>query len=139
MIKNKFEIARNTKMSDEEFQILTLIYPVFLVATADGTFDEVEKKLISEILFNFLNPIYGDKITDLQYESLIENFLEDFDFLIQNKKEFHTHFLSMLSDFDSNVRKSISNLLIEIADASDGIQENELIAINSLNEILLEN
>ena len=61
-IFNKFKEEVNTEISFEEFQILILIYPVFLVAIADGTFDNEEKEFIKEILLNFLRPLYMTKL-----------------------------------------------------------------------------
>lgn len=131
-MKALFEKSRNTEMSEEEFKVLILTYPVFLVAKADGTFDEEEKQLLSTILINFLNPLYGDKINKEQYDSLIFNYLEDFDFLYKNEETFKIGFLNELKEFDKNVKDSISSLLNEIGEISNGIDENELKVIEEL-------
>lgn len=137
-MKALFEKSRNTEMSEEEFKVLILTYPIFLVAKADGTFDEDEKQLLSTILFNFLNPLYGDKINKEQHDSLIVNYLEDFEFLYKNEEIFKTGFLNELKEFNQNVKDSISSLLNEIAEISDGINENELKVIEELKSEYLK-
>jgi hypothetical protein len=137
-MKALFEKSRNTEMSEEEFKVLILTYPIFLVAKADGTFDEDEKQLLSTILLNFLSPLYGDKIDKEQYDSLIVNYLEDFEFLYKKEETFKTGFLNELKEFNQNVKDSISSLLNEIAEISDGIDENELKVIEELKSEYLK-
>lgn len=124
-MKSKFEEARNTKMSDEEFKVLVLSYPIFLVAKADGEFDEDERNLLSTILFNFLNSIYGENIDSKGYDNLISNYLDDFEFLHKNESNFKNNLLEELKSFDKIVKDSISDLLNEIANISGGIHESE--------------
>ncbi len=137
-MKALFEKSRNTEMSEEEFKVLILTYPIFLVAKADGTFDEEENQLLSTILLNFLNPLYGDKINKEQYDSLIVNYLEDFEFLYKNEETFKSGFLNELKQFNQNVKDSIISLLNEIAEISDGIDENELKVIKELKSEYLK-
>jgi hypothetical protein len=68
-MKNTIEKLRGTKISDDEYKIFILTYPLFLIAIADGTFDPEEKDFMKNILYNFLNPLYNDNITHEQYES----------------------------------------------------------------------
>ncbi|MBU3660652.1 MAG: TerB family tellurite resistance protein [Flavobacteriales bacterium] len=131
-IFNKFKKEVNTEMSFEEFQILILIYPVFLVAIADGTFDNEEKEFIKEILLNFLRPLYKDEINDEQYEILVLNYLDDLTFLNQNKVKYDTDFLTVLSTFDLEIKNSISELLNDVANASGGLSEEENQVIETL-------
>lgn len=137
-MKKIFERSRNTEMSEEEFKVLILTYPIFLVAKADGTFDEEEKELLSTILLNFLNPLYGENINKEQYDSLIYNYLEDFEFLSKNEDTFKVEFLSELKEFDKNVKDSIVSLINEIAEISNGIDENELKVIEEIKSEYLK-
>ena len=137
-MKEIFEKSRNTQMSEEEFKVLILTYPIFLVAKADGSFDEEEKQLLTAILFNFLNPLYGDKINKEQYDSLILNYIEDFEFLNKNEGTFKIRFLNELKEFDKSVKDSISSLLNEIAEISNGIDENEFKVIEELKSEYLK-
>jgi hypothetical protein len=128
----KFKEEVNLEMTFEEFQILILIYPVFLVAIADGTFDNDEKEFIKEILLNFLRPLYNDEINDEEYENLVENYLADLEFLNQNKAQYEDDFLKALSSFDSEIKNSISELLNDVANASGGLSEEENQVIETL-------
>jgi hypothetical protein len=134
-MKAKFEESRKTKMSDEEFKILVLTYPVYLVAKADGNFDEDEKDLLSTILYNFLNSLYGENVSEEGYENLISNYLEDFNYLTENESIYKNDFLQELKSFELTVKKSIHDLLNEIAGISGGIdtRESEMIAYISDN------
>jgi hypothetical protein len=129
---NKFKEEVKTEMTFDEFQILVLIYPVFLVAIADGTFDNDEKEFVKEILLNFLHPLYNDEINEEQYENLVDNYLADLAFLSKNKALFEKEFLIALSSFDSEIKNSISELLTDVANASKGLSEEEHLAIERL-------
>ncbi|MFN4235044.1 MAG: hypothetical protein ACK4IK_09595 [Bacteroidia bacterium] len=124
-LKQKFEKESNNSLTNDEFQILVLIYPVFLVANADGVFDEQEKDFVKEILFNFLNPIYKNELTNEQYDILIDNYISDLEFLKINKTSFHDEFLSILKNYDIEIKNSISGLLDDVANASGGLSDVE--------------
>lgn len=138
-MKTRFELKRSVKLTNEEFTILVLNYPIYLVATADGHFDDDEKELLGTILYNFLNPLYGDKVDEKGYENLINNYLEDFSFLKLHENEFKLNLLEELKVFDPEVRKSISELLNEIALISEDIAPEEKEIIDFLNKNYLLN
>ena len=132
LIYNKFKEELDTEMTFDEFQILVLIYPVFLVAIADGAFDNDEKEFVKEILLNFLHPLYNDEINDEQYENLVENYLTDLAFLNENKARYEDDFLRALSSFDLEIKNSILKLLTDVANASEGLSEEEIKIIESI-------
>ncbi len=132
LIYNKFKEELDTEMTFDEFQILVLIYPVFLVAIADGAFDNDEKEFVKEILLNFLHPLYNDEINDEQYENLVENYLTDLAFLNENKARYEDDFLRALSSFDLEIKNSILELLTDVANASEGLSEEEFKIIESI-------
>jgi hypothetical protein len=138
-MKTRFELKRAVKLTNEEFTILVLNYPIYLVATADGHFDDDEKELLSTVLYNFLNPLYGDKVDESGYKNLIDNYLEDFSFLNLHESEFKLNLLEELKAFDIDVKKSISELLNEIASISEGIAPEEKEMIDFLNQNYLLN
>ena len=138
-MKTRFELKRAVKLTNEEFTILVLNYPIYLVATADGHFDDDEKELLSTVLYNFLNPLYQDKVDESGYKNLIDNYLEDFSFLNLHESEFKLNLLEELKAFDMDVKKSISELLNEIASISEGIAPEEKEMIDFLNQNYLLN
>ncbi len=131
-LKQKFEETSTNVLSLEEFQILVLIYPVFLVASADGTFDDDEKSFIKEILLNFLTPLYKDELSEQEYDNLTGNFLLDLEFLNSNQEKFKKEFLEAIRFFDYDIRESISELLNDVAQTSGGLSEQENIVIKSI-------
>jgi hypothetical protein len=128
-MKNTIENLRGTKISDDEYKIFILTYPLFLIAVADGTFDPTEKDFMKNILYNFLNPLYKDNITHEQYESLIDNYILDFEALLRSNNH-KAEILTEFSKFDQEVKNAILELLNEVANISDGISEQEKLEIS---------
>lgn len=128
-MKNTIENLRGTKISDDEYKIFILTYPLFLIAVADGTFDPTEKDFMKNILYNFLNPLYKDNITHEQYESLIDNYILDFEALLRSNNH-KAEILIEFSKFDQEVKNAILELLNEVANISDGISEQEKLEIS---------
>lgn len=125
---NHYKKVRGVEVSFEEFQILILAYPIFKVANADGSFDHDESLLLKEILMNFLTEIYGENLTDSDKNNLAELYIEDLMF-VNSSEQFNQEFLNSLSAFQKEIKNSVSSLLIEIAEVSGGLdeQENEMI------------
>lgn len=125
----EFKHARQSDLSLEEFQILVLSYPIFKVANADGNFDKEETQLLTEILINFLSEIFADNLTEEDQKKLAQLYIEDLLFIKSNNQKFDLPLLNSLSSFSIEIKKSIANLLLEIAEVSDGLdkQENEMI------------
>jgi uncharacterized tellurite resistance protein B-like protein len=123
-MKEQFEKKRNTKLSDQEFSILILMYPIFSVAISDGTFDKEEENFIKMVMNNFLGEIYGNKIDSDSINAMIGNYIEDFIF-ISNDHELKENFYELFKSFESEVKIEILNLVNEIASASEGVSEVE--------------
>ena len=137
-LQNKFEASRNLQMSKEEFQILLLTYPVFLVAKADGKFDNEEREFIHEVLMNFLEQVYQNELTKEQYGFLAENYLEDFNFLESKDSTFKLDFLKGLRSFDKEILQSIEDMLHEIGNISGGLSEIEAKTIDEIKTKFLD-
>jgi tellurite resistance protein len=134
-MKNTIEKLRGTKISDDEYKIFILTYPLFLIAIADGTFDPEEKDFMKNILYNFLNPLYNENITDEQYESLIDNYILDFEELFRSNNH-KVEILTEFSKFDKEVKNAILELLNEVANISDGISEQEKLEISTVQDYI---
>jgi hypothetical protein len=124
-MKAKFEKLRGTHLSVEEFKILILSYPIYLVAAADGEFDEAEKELVSTVLTNFLDSVYGENISEEDKTNMVINYLEDFEFLKLNENEFKVPFLESLKSYDQEVISSIRDLIHEVAETSNVVAKSE--------------
>jgi hypothetical protein len=123
-MKEQFEKKRNTKLSDQEFSILILMYPIFSVAISDGTFDKEEENFIKMVMNNFLGEIYGNKIDSDSINTMIGNYIEDFIF-ISNDHELKENFYESFKSFEREIKMEILNLVNEIASASGGVSEAE--------------
>ncbi|MCX6171994.1 MAG: hypothetical protein NT048_04040 [Flavobacterium sp.] len=134
-MKNTIEKLRGTKISDDEYKIFILTYPLFLIAIADGTFDPEEKDFMKNILYNFLNPLYNENITHEQYESLIDNYILDFEELFRSNNH-KVEILTEFSKFDKEVKNAILELLNEVANISDGISEQEKLEISNVQDYI---
>lgn len=132
-MKYKIEQLRDTKLSEEEYKIFILVYPIYLIAISDGSFDEDEKKFIETILYNFLNPLYGENLTHEQYENLIENYILDFQELY-HLNDLKEEMLLEFTKFDSEVKKAILDLIIEVAEVSNGFSEMEKIEFEHIKK-----
>jgi len=135
-MKNIFENARNTYLSEGEFEILILSYPLYLVATADGDFDEAENEILSTVLLNFIESVYGDNISQEDKNNMVTNYLADFEFLQLNQKEFKVPFLELLRKYDQEVKSSIKDLIKEVAETSNGVAVSEKNMIDYINSFL---
>jgi hypothetical protein len=135
-MKNIFERERNISITEEEFVILVLTYPIFLVANADKNFDIEEKKLMEIILGNFIRSAYRDTLKDEEVSNMIASFIEDFKFISQNESIFKLPMLELLRNYSIEVKNSINSLIKEIAEISEGISESENNMITFLNDYL---
>lgn len=134
-MKNTIEKLRGTKISEDEYKIFILTYPLFLIAVADGTFDPEEKDFMKTILYNFLNPLYTTNISEDQYESLIDNYILDFEELFKSDNH-KSEILNEFSLFDKEVKNAILDLLNEIASISNGISEQENLEISNIKNYI---
>lgn len=137
-LKDNFCQARNTKISDEEFAILLITYPSFQVANADGNFDEDERDLLTTLLTNFLNEIYGDVLNDDEYENMISAFIEDF-LWVNKHSELKAKLLTGLKDLCSETEglaDTIKGMMQEMAEVSEGISQTEKDMIITISDEL---
>ena len=128
--KEAFCLIRNTKMTDEEFLLLLINYPVYLAAISDNNLDNEEEQLIISHLSNFLVEIYGDELSESEYEYMIASYLLDFYWLSDNK-EWERKILSALKELFKEVtglKKKVTEMLNEInaITRSDNLEEGIL-------------
>jgi hypothetical protein len=134
-MKNVIEKLRYTQLSDDEYKIFVLTYPIFLVAISDGTFDFEEKEFMKNILYDFLHPLYNNNISEDQYGFLIENYLLDFEELF-NSNNYKTDLLLEFAKFDTEVKLAIFELVNGVANISEGISEFEKSEIINIKQYI---
>tara|TARA_B100000795_G_scaffold3673_1_gene2500 strand:- start:162 stop:608 length:447 start_codon:yes stop_codon:yes gene_type:complete len=138
--KNNFCKERGTEMSKEEYTVTLITYPAFLVANADGDFDNDERELMSQLLQNFLREIYGEELSSEQYSQMISAFVEDFEWVAKNNqwKDDLLAGLKILCNDISGLSETIIGMMQEMAEVSENVSKEEanmIIAVsNSLSD-----
>jgi len=134
-IYKEFKNDRGIDLSIEEFQILILAYPIFKVANADDNFDKVESQLMSKILINFFKEIFGNELSKDEQDELAKLYIKDLLFIYSHREKFDLPILKSLTGVSPDIKKSISELLNEIAEISGGLdkKENEVISYLTKN------
>ncbi|MEY4279615.1 MAG: hypothetical protein RL377_1619, partial [Bacteroidota bacterium] len=79
---------------------------------------------------------YRNTLKAEEVSNMVSSFIEDFIFISQNEATFKLPLLRLLRNYNTEVRNSISSLIKEIAEVSEGISESENNMINSLNDYL---
>jgi len=138
--KVNFCNSRNTEMSDEEFAILLMTFPVFRVANADDDFDEDERDLMANLLYNFLNEIYGNEINEDQYKNMISAYLEDFIWINQHpdwKDKLVGGLKALCNEFEG-LNETVKTMMQEMAEVSEGESQKETEVITTISSVLNE-
>lgn len=136
--KTNFCNSRNTEMSDEEFTILLITFPAFRVANADDNFDEDERDLMANLLFNFLHEIYGKELNEEQYENMIIAYLKDF-LWINEHPEWKDKLIGGLKGLCNDIEglnETVKGMMQEMAEVSDGISQEETDMIMAISDSL---
>ncbi|MCH2229254.1 MAG: hypothetical protein MK105_02825 [Crocinitomicaceae bacterium] len=136
--KANFCNSRNTEMSDEEFAILLITFPAFRVANADNDFDEDERDLMANLLYNFLREIYGEELNEEQYENMIIAYLEDFLWTNEHAewKNKLIDGLKVLCKDIEGLDETVKGMMKEMAEVSDGVSQEETDMIVAISDSL---
>ena len=124
-----YQSKRNTCLDENQFSSLLMMFPSILVATSNGNFDILEKQNLAESVKeasenNIL--IACEMYSELSYlVSTDEN----------NKKQVLNCIKNEISD-KSEIKSMILELMNSMAEASEGVSDEELNKINELKTIL---
>lgn len=124
-----YNAKRNTTLDLDQFSSMIMMFPSVLVANSDGDFDALEKQ-------NLANACAGleeePHITCELYSELC--FLAN-----SNDKEMLENIFSCIREESKNNEEAkliVIDLMIQMAQSSDGISEEESSKINELKNIL---
>jgi tellurite resistance protein len=120
---------RNTNLELDDFSSLLMMFPSVLVASADGDFDSLEKQ-------NLANACYG-----LEVEPYITcEMYSELCFLAKSEDEdiLNNIFSCIKAESKDNneAQLIVIELMIQMAQASDGISEEESSKIKEIKQIL---
>lgn len=136
--KVKFCNYRNIEISDDEFAIILITLPAFLVANSDNEFDEDERNLMANLLYNFLYEIYGKELNEDEYEQMILAYLEEF-LRINEHTELKNMLmggLKLLCTEIEGLAETVKEMIQEVAEVSDGVSQEENDMIESISNSL---
>jgi hypothetical protein len=132
----RYNSKRNVDFSDKEFLALLISYPSLLVAASDNDFDDKEQELLISLAIGLFEEFERVNLTDKTsvYEA---KFLMEFNYLIDNSSEWKESFLNFLLLFSNpelqEIQSTIKRMLIDIAEVSAGISEEEQEVIEFIN------
>ena len=121
----KYQQQRHTCLSIDQFSSMMLMYPALLVATADGDYDELEKRN----LVSALQESAGEDAF-IAFEMYAE-----LSHLVDASAETKEMIFSCIKEEIAN-RKELQDIIVELmtstAECSDGISETEQKMINEI-------
>lgn len=134
-IKASMPITSNTVLSSHELQSVFLTFPALLVANADGTFDAQEKFE----MFSICEQLVADDISENLRPSRIAEIYHVACSLLEQGKSYTDQILTIIKDEISDQPDSkelLLNMILGVAESSEGISDAEQEMINKLTKIL---
>lgn len=132
-----YNSKRNIDFSDKEFLALLISYPSLLVAASDNDFDEKEQELLISLAIGLFEEFEDVDLTNDETAGYEIKFLQEFNYLIDNASLWKESFLNFLLLFTApelqEIQTTIKRMLIDIAEVSAGISEEEQEVIEFIN------
>lgn len=119
--------TRKLKLTTDEFNILCLLTPCYLVAHADGHFDKEEKKAFNDFLLGFFEGYVRKKITGTQLQKLKRVYTKELGF-IKSDAVWLIHILEHLRSLalgKKEIREIVNTTMMQVAVISSGISKEE--------------
>lgn len=104
-------------------QILALSYPIFKVAYADGNLSQEKHQLLTQILSNCLDEIYKGRLNKREQKKLAQLYIKDLLRVNTEKEKLEIILSNTLPSFSLDIKNSIIDLMIKMAENSGGIGE----------------
>jgi hypothetical protein len=134
-IYEKYSKERHLEFDENVFSSIITTFPSLLVASADAKVDNNEKLLLVSISKSLANSFVDNQTEDSVIELLSYQYYAEFDYLIKNIDKWKHSFIDVLTDylieFPDN-KQLINEMIIDVANASDGICEAELNVIKEI-------
>ena len=137
---DRYQQARGKamKLSEDQFEQLTLFFPGLLITASDGEIDEEEWVYI-KYLARFTSSIFSDSLSKLELQDLQDSYFKEFKYLLENLDTWEQEFIETLKrhlEKNGEFKDTVLDALYLFAEASDGTSEEEEQAINSLTDML---
>lgn len=128
--KDKAELRVREKKKNEnkgvectQSQILALSYPIFKVVYADGNLSQEKHQLLTQILSNCLDEIYKGRLNKREQKKLAQLYIKDLLRVNTEKEKLEIILSNTLPSFSLDIKNSIIDLMIKMAENSGGIGE----------------
>ena len=136
---HKYKSEREISLTESQFYPIIFAFPPLIVVACDGVVDDLERKSIEFIAKSLAFSYNQDGLTYSQITQLANDYVTEFDYLLENMEKYEDDFLQVLDDYLSNnldERPDVKEMIITAAEASDGISDVEQETIDRLTQVL---
>ena len=129
-----YTAVRNIELDEEQFASFMAFIPAVMVAASDGIVDREEWKYTKKLSSGLGCSYSHERFTD-ETENLTLIYKGEFRYFIKHQEEWEDRFLEALKIYfakNEYSKKFVSETLYLFADASNGISQEEMDLINSL-------
>ncbi len=127
MVFKLYNKHRNIKLTPDEFTILCLLTPCYLVANADGQFDKAEQKTFDDYLLGFFEGYVKKKLTATQLQKLKNAYTKELAFIKSDAIWLIRilDYLKNLAATNKQIREIVNTTMMEVAVISRNVSEKE--------------
>jgi len=136
---HKYKSEREISLTEAQFYPIIFAFPPLIVVACDGIVDDLERKSIEFIAKSLAFSYNRDGLTYSQIIQLGEDYVREFDYLLDHMDKYEDDFLKVLDNYladNIDERADIKEMIISAAEASDGISDVEQEAIDRITEVL---
>ena len=137
-LKEKYCNERNISLTNDEFSLMLITYPGFLVGNADGNFDQDEQELVIGLVLGLAEAKKGSELTGQETQQIESLYLNEFNYLANEGKKWEPDFLELLTIFNSDgweqVKNAIQKIMKDVAEVTDSVSKKEQEIIDYINE-----
>ena len=138
-VYNSYVTSRKIKLTENQFMAMVTTLPALLVAKADGIVDAKEKSYMKDIAENLAQNYKIELLSDKKVQELSGIFIKEFDYILKNISDWQVYFIEIIADFldqNTNQKEDIKKMIYGVAEASEGICQEEQFFINHLSNTL---
>jgi hypothetical protein len=135
----KYKNERNIELTEAQFHPLIFAFPPLIVVACDGVVDDQERKSMEFIAKSLAFSYDKDGFTYSQIKLLASTYVSEFNYLLDHIDRFEPDFLKALDNYleeNEGDKPGIKEMIITVAEASDGISDVEQQTIDKLTQVL---
>lgn len=127
MLDKHYNKQRNIKLTSEEFTILCLLTPCYLVSHADRHFDKKEQRAFEEFLLGFFEGYDKKKLTAAQLQKLKNVYTKELAFIKSDAIWLIRilDYLKQAASINKELREVVNATMMQVAVISRNVSEQE--------------